>query len=117
MNFDINRMKYIANSMFERVLLWDLKKQNKDFTFDWTDTGIGSEKYTWEELPEQWKKQVQHDFIIYSGQNNFWASEMEKINYNREFFKKKYNEDKLFITKSKIQKLINETRVNHDKKY
>lgn len=117
MNFDINRMKYIANSMFERVLLWDLKKQNKDFTFDWTDTGIGSEKYTWEELPDNWKKQVQHDFIIYSGESNFWVSEMKKINYNREFFKKKYNEDKLFITKSKIQKLINETRVNHDKKY
>lgn len=117
MNFDINRMKYIANSMFERVLLWDLKKQNKDFTFDWTDTGIGSEKYTWEELPDNWKKQVQHDFIIYSGESNFWVAEMKKINYNRDFFIKKYKEDKLYVTKSKIQKLINDTRVNFDEKY
>lgn len=42
---------------------------------------------------------------------------MKKINYNRDFFIKKYKEDKLYVTKSKIQKLINDTRVNFDEKY
>lgn len=102
----INRMKYIANSVMERVIMLEFNKQQADFKFTWTESGLGKESILWQDLPEEFKASINYDFIIESGNSKPWLAELKKIDYPPSFFK----ENKFYITARKIKQLIQEAK-------